>query len=307
MVHVQNNAQSAVQEMLVKISLQNNLSPVDSLYATDYMDDGSIIKLKLTINREKKSAIFDFTGTENQVFGNTNAPKAVTSSAVIYCLRCLVKEEIPLNQGCLNPIEIIIPKSSLLFPNETAAVVGGNVLTSQRVTDVILSAFGACANSQGCMNNLTFGNEIMGYYETICGGSGAGLNFHGTNAVQVHMTNTRITDAEILERRYPVLLTEFSVRKFSGGKGLWNGGDGCIRQIMFLQDNFSVGILSERRALPPNGLKGGENAQRGKNHLLKKDGSILNLGPKNTIMVNCFDSIQILTPGGGGFGKKKKD
>jgi len=224
-------------------------------------------------------------------------------SAVIYCLRCLVKQDIPLNQGCLNPIEVYIPNGTFLSPSETAAVVGGNVLTSQRVTDVILYAFQACANGQGCMNNFTFGDETMGYYETIAGGAGAGPKFHGAHATQIHMTNTRITDAEILERRYPVLLREFSIRTNSGGKGKFNGGDGVIREVEFLRNDFSVGILSERRSFAPNGLKGGYAAERGKNLLFKKDGRIINLGPKNSVQVEIGDRIRILTPGGGGFEK----
>lgn len=179
--------------MLSQISLSHGLEPVDSLFAEDLMDDGSEIKLKLTIDRNQGTATFDFSGTGHELYMNLNAPRAVTYSAIIYCLRCLVKRDIPLNQGCLNPITIIIPQGTLLSPSETAAVVGGNVLTSQRVTDVILTAFGACACSQGCMNNLTFGDNTMGYYETIAGGSGAGPTWHGESGVHSHMTNTRIT------------------------------------------------------------------------------------------------------------------
>ena len=183
------------------------------------MDDGSVVRLTLTLDRTEGGAVFDFTGTGGEVLGNWNAPPAVTSAAVIYCVRCLVNQEIPLNQGCLKPIEIIIPEGSFLSPSETAAVVGGNVLTSQRVTDVCLAAFEACANSQGCMNNLTFGDETFGYYETIAGGAGAGPAWDGASGVQCHMTNTRITDPEILERRYPVVLRRFSLRRGSGGAG----------------------------------------------------------------------------------------
>jgi 5-oxoprolinase (ATP-hydrolysing) len=205
MHHVQNNAEQAVRDMLTALSLKHELKPIDTLYAEDYMDDGTRITLHLTINRyvfykqysfinrNNGTAIFDFRGTDPEVYGNTNAPVSVTKSAVIYTLRCLVNRDIPLNQGCLNPIEIIIPEGTLLCPSDTAAVVGGNVLTSQRVTDVILTAFKAAACSQGCMNNFTFGNETMGYYETIAGGAGAGPTWHGAHAVQVHMTNTRIT------------------------------------------------------------------------------------------------------------------
>jgi len=224
-------------------------------------------------------------------------------SAVIYCLRCLVKREIPLNQGCLNPIKLIIPNGTFLSPSETAAVVGGNVLTSQRVTDVILMAFGACANSQGCMNNFTFGNATVAYYETIAGGAGAGPSWHGAHAVQTHMTNTRITDAEVLERRYPVLLRQFCIRKGSGGDGLFQGGDGVVREIEFLKDDFFMGILSERRAFQPNGLYGGSPGMRGKTLIIRKDGLVISLGGKNAIQVNKGDVVRIMTPGGGGFKK----
>ena len=180
------------------------------LEAEDYMDDGSTIHLKLTIDGEKGEANFDFEGTSPEVHSNWNAPEAVTAAAIIYCLRCLVDVDIPLNQGCLAPVSINIPKGSLLSPSDKAAVVGGNVLTSQRVTDVVLTAFQACACSQGCMNNLTFGDTTFGYYETIAGGSGAGPTWEGTSGVQCHMTNTRMTDPEIFEQRYPVLLHRYN-------------------------------------------------------------------------------------------------
>ena len=184
------------------------------------------------------------------MYANLNAPKSVTYSAIIYCLRCLVKQEIPLNQGCLLPISIIIPEGTILSPSANAAVVGGNVLTSQRVTDVILKAFEACAASCGCMNNFTCGDETFGYYETICGGAGAGPTWNGISGVHTHMTNTRITDPEIVERRYPMLVREFSLRNNSGGIGKFNGGDGVIREFEFLT-SLSLGILSERRAFRP--------------------------------------------------------
>lgn len=190
--------------------------------------------MAITIDRKTGSAVFDFEGTGPEIYGNLNAPPAVTASAIIYCLRCLLPEsDIPLNQGCLAPIEIRIPDGCLLKPSSKAAVVGGNVLTSQRVTDVVLRAFKACAASQGCMNNLTFGDAHMGYYETIAGGAGAGPTWAGCSAVHTHMTNTRITDPEILERRYPVVLRKFAVREGSGGKGLHRGGDGVIRELEF--------------------------------------------------------------------------
>lgn len=301
MFHVQNNAEAAVRQMLQQLASEHGLREVDTLTASDRMDDGSQIQLAITIDSRDGSAVFDFTGTDPEVLGNTNAPKAVTISAIIYCLRCLVQKDIPLNQGCLNPIQFKIPDGSFLCPSDTAAVVGGNVLTSQRVTDVILTAFRAAANSQGCMNNFTFGNDHMGYYETIAGGAGAGPSWHGASATQVHMTNTRITDPEILERRYPVVLEEFSVRKDSGGNGLFRGGDGVRRRIKFMAP-LQVGILSERRVFAPQGLNGGEPAARGRNILRKADGRVINLGGKNSVAVDVGDAIDIFTPGGGGCG-----
>jgi N-methylhydantoinase B/oxoprolinase/acetone carboxylase alpha subunit len=199
--------------------------------ADDAMDDGTQISVEIRIDPVKGSAVFDFSGTGLMVRGNTNAPVAVTRSAVIYCLRSIVDRDVPLNEGCLNPVEIVIPEGSILAPATDAAVVGGNVLTSMRVTDVILAALGACAGSQGCLNNVTFGTETSGYYETIAGGAGAGPTWHGQSAVHSHMSNTRITDAEILERRYPVVLRRFAIRKGSGGAGKFRGGEGVVREV----------------------------------------------------------------------------
>jgi 5-oxoprolinase (ATP-hydrolysing) len=228
MHHVQANAEEAVREMLKSMAAfaasqspeakQGNLVVLE---AEDYMDDGSTIHLKLTIDGEKGEANFDFEGTSPEVHSNWNAPEAVTAAAIIYCLRCLVDVDIPLNQGCLAPVSINIPKGSLLSPSDKAAVVGGNVLTSQRVTDVVLTAFQACACSQGCMNNLTFGDTTFGYYETIAGGSGAGPTWEGTSGVQCHMTNTRMTDPEIFEQRYPVLLHRYTDNACFPAPVLW--------------------------------------------------------------------------------------
>jgi 5-oxoprolinase (ATP-hydrolysing) len=238
MTNIQDNAEQSVRSLLKKV---HKAFEGRDLSAVDYMDDGSPIQLNIQIDPEKGEAVFDFTGTGPEVYGNTNAPEAVTYSAIIYCLRCLVSEDIPLNQGCLKPVTVNIPPGSFLSPSDKAAVVGGNVLTSQRVTDVILKAFQACAASQGDCNNLTFGfggnlageEDVkgFGYYETIAGGSGAGSTWDGTNGVHTHMTNTRITDSEVFERRYPVLLREFSLRSGSGGAGKHVGGDGVIRDI----------------------------------------------------------------------------
>ena len=302
MHHIQTNAEEAVRSMLKALSVREGLAEVDTVKANDFLDDGSEIVLLLTIDHREGSAIFDFTGTGPEIWGNLNAPRAVTQSAILYSLRCLIDQEIPLNQGCLNPIQVIIEDGSLLAPSENAAVVGGNVLTSQRITDVILKAFRACAASQGCMNNFTFGNENFGYYETIGGGAGAGPHWHGQSGVHTHMTNTRITDPEILERRYPVMLREFSVRKNSGGSGKFIGGDGLVREVEFLEP-LNAAILSERRVHQPYGLNCGEPGKSGLNLFFRNDGTILFLGGKNEIHAETGDRIRIETPGGGGYGK----
>lgn len=301
MGHIQANAESAVRGMLRAFSERAGLPSVGTVRAEDAMDDGSPIVLAVTIDRADGSAIFDFTGTGPQVFGNTNAPPAVTASAVIYALRAMVSSDIPLNQGCLNPVTLVIPPGCLLSPDPEAAVVGGNVLTSQRVTDVVLKAFAAAAASQGCMNNLTFGDGASGYYETIAGGAGAGPGWAGRSGVHTHMTNTRITDPEILERRYPVVLRAFHLRPGSGGTGAWPGGDGVVREIEFLRPQ-TVSILSERRVLRPFGLQGGGPGATGLNLLVRADGRTLSLGGKATVAVAGGDRLRILTPGGGGFG-----
>ncbi|KAG9632040.1 hydantoinase B/oxoprolinase, partial [Aureobasidium melanogenum] len=320
---IQKNAENSVRMLLKDVSKRFE---GQDLSAVDYMDDGSPIKLNVQIDAEKGEAVFDFTGTGPEVYGNTNAPEAVTYSAIIYCLRCLISEDIPLNQGCLTPIHVKIPKKSFLSPSATAAVVGGNVLTSQRVTDVVLKAFQACAASQGDCNNLTFGFggnadgkehvKGFGYYETIAGGSGAGPTWDGTNGVHTHMTNTRITDSEVFERRYPVILREFSLRAGSGGKGQHNGGDGVVRDIEF-RIPVQVSILSERRVYHPYGLAGGEDAECGKNLWVRnvakapgEEGKVeeeqevryINLGGKNTAAFQPGERIIINTPGGGGWG-----
>lgn len=307
MIHVQVNAAGAVREMLksvaAKVSSESAKVEGDSVIIEeeDSMDDGSIIHLKLTIDGKRGEAFFDFSGTSPEVYGNWNSPEAVTAAAVIYCLRCLVDVDIPLNQGCLAPVNIYIPPGSFLSPSDKAAVVGGNVLTSQRITDVVLTAFQACACSQGCMNNLTFGDNTFGYYETIGGGSGGGPTWDGTSGVQCHMTNTRMTDPEIFEQRYPVLLHRFGLRENSGGDGIHRGGDGIVREIEFRRP-VVVSILSERRVHAPRGLKGGRNGARGANYLITKDKRKVYLGGKNTVEVQSGEILQILTPGGGGWG-----
>ena len=294
---IQHNAEMSVRDMLKVFAAENGTRS----HAIDYMDDGTPIELTIDIDEATGDATFDFTGTGPQVLGNHNAPPAVTYSAVIYSLRSLVGQDIPLNQGCLAPIKFIIPKYCLLNPSDDAAVVGGNVLTSQRVVDVVLMAFRACAASQGCMNNLTFGDEKFGYYETIAGGAGAGPSWNGRSGVHTHCTNTRITDPEILERRYPVLLRRFALREGSGGNGLFKGGDGVVREIEPLRP-LVMSILSERRTLHPYGLAGGEEAKCGRNLLVKKDGVIVNIGGRSSTSIDTGERLRIETPGGGGYG-----
>lgn len=330
MLHIRDNAELAVRNLLRRVAEKH----ANELHAIDYMDDGTPIELRITIDPEHGSAVFDFEGTGPEVNANFNCPRSVAFSAIIYSLRCMVSEDIPLNQGCLAPIDVRIPPGSLLSPSETAAVVGGNVLTSQRITDVVFKAFEAVAASQGDTNNLTFGTggqdaqgnhvEGFGYYETIAGGSGAGPSWHGTSGVHTHMTNTRITDPEIFERRYPVYLRQFSLREGSGGNGHYRGGDGVIRDIEFLEPGIQVSILSERRAFQPYGLQGGEDAQSGLNLWVKQrreaDGDlvpanehgivpprVINLGGKATTKFGAGDRIVIHTPGGGGFGTPDPD
>ncbi len=315
MGHIQDNAEQAVRNLLRKFGLRSGFAAdkgVISVEAEEFLDDGSPIHLRVEIDIENGSAVFDFTGTGVEILGNLNAPRSVTASAIIYSLRCMIDDaDMPLNQGCLIPVHIKIPPGCLLNPSSEAAVVGGNVLTSQRITDVIFKAFEVCAASQGCTNNLTFGSDCsvdgsggpsFGYYETIAGGAGAGPGWHGASGVHTHMTNTRITDPEILERRYPVILNKFSFRSNSGGAGQWKGGMGVERVFCFRR-HLTVSILSERRALQPYGMSGGGPASRGINLLYMKEiDRTVNLGGKNTVNVYPGDVLYIMTPGGGGYG-----
>ncbi|XP_067226119.1 5-oxoprolinase [Chanodichthys erythropterus] len=303
MGYIQSNAELAVRDMLKDFARRRRQETGSlEVEAEDQMDDGTPIRLKVQIDEQEGSAVFDFTGTGTEVWGNCNAPRAITLSALIYCLRCMVGQDIPLNQGCLKPVKVIIPPGSILQPSQNAAVVGGNVLTSQRVVDVIFRAFQVCAASQGCMNNVSFGCEKSGYYETVAGGAGAGPTWNGRGGVHTHMTNTRITDPEILESRYPVILEQFSLRPGSGGKGLYHGGDGVIRKLRY-RSPVVLSVLTERRSTRPYGLYGGENGAPGLNLLHKTDGRVLNLGAKNTISLDPGDMFSLFTPGGGGYGR----
>jgi N-methylhydantoinase B len=291
MQHVQDYAELAVKRAIAL------LSNGQFCYA---MDNGAEIQVKVTINCDRDRAIIDFTGTSPQQGNNFNAPAAITQAAVLYVFRTLVGSAIPLNAGCLKPIEIIIPEGCMLNPLYPAAVVAGNVETSQTIVDALYGALGIMAASQGTMNNFTFGNDRYQYYETISGGSGAGEGFNGTDAVQTHMTNSLLTDPEVLESRYPVLLESFSIREGSQGKGKYSGGKGVIRKVRFLT-SMTAGILSNHRVIPPFGLHGGEGGQVGKNYVVRQDQTVETLGSNATVAILPGDLLVIETPGGGGW------
>ncbi len=293
MRHVQDNAEEAVRGAIGALKDGSFEFP---------MDGGISIRVRVRVDKENRSACVDFTGTSGQTDNNLNAPASVTKAAVLYVFRCLVDDDIPMNAGCLKPIEIVLPEASVLNPNPPAAVAGGNVETSQAVVDALFGALGVVAASQGTMNNFTFGDADHQYYETIGGGSGAGADFDGVAAIQSHMTNSRLTDPEILESRYPVIVEEFSIRKGSGGKGAHRGGDGVKRRIRFRRD-MQVGILSTRRETVPFGLCGGEDGARGVNTLIRADGEKISMSGRDEAVVKAGDAIEIETPGGGGFGK----
>jgi 5-oxoprolinase (ATP-hydrolysing) len=292
MGHVRDNAARHVREALSRIADGEHRFE-------DAMDDGTPIKVNITVSGQ--SATLDFAGTGPESDGNLNATSAVVRAAALYVFRSLVAENIPLNDGCLEPITILTPEKSLLNPSPGRAVVGANVETSQRITDVLLGALQLAAASQGTMNNLTFGNDDFGYYETICGGVGAAEGYHGASGVHTHMTNTRITDPEVLEVRHPVRLKAFSLRRGSGGAGQWSGGDGVIRHFQFLEP-LEVSVLTERRQRPPYGLRGGEPGQLGANIRLSCDGGEQQLPGKASYRAEAGEELIILTPGGGGWG-----
>lgn len=307
---IQSTAEVAVRNLL---RLAYEKFHGKAMQAIDYLDDGTPITLQISINPTTGDADFDFTGSGDEIYGNLNAPRAILYSAVLYVLRCLISSDIPLNNGCLRPIKFKTREGSVVHPSIEAAVVGGNVETTQRIVDVMLKAFEAAAASQGTCNNFSFGindkeNKIsFGYYETICGGSGAGPTWDGQSVVQCHTTNTRITDTELFEKRYPVIIHEFSIRHGSGGNGLHKGGNGVIRDIQFTYPNLEVSCLMERRAMAPFGLLGGESGLRGVNKWYRKSETSdgyrrIFLGGKCTVKVSKGDRILIMTPGGGGFG-----
>jgi 5-oxoprolinase (ATP-hydrolysing) len=296
MQHVQDNAAESVRRVIDRIH--------DSSFEYE-MDQGTWIKVKIRVDKDKREATVDFTGTSPQQNSNFNAPEPVTRAAVLYIFRVMVDDEIPMNGGCLRPINISIPKQSMLSPTYPAAVVAGNVETSQAVTNCLFGALGALAAAQGSMNNLNFGNEKYQYYETICSGSPAGPGFPGTDAVHTHMTNTRLTDPEVLEFRYPVVLEDFHIRKGSGGRGQWNAGDGVRRTIRFLE-KMECTILSGHRRVRPFGLAGGEAGQIGENSVRRNDGRVEKLKGCDATVIDAGEAIIIQPPTAGGYGEPER-
>jgi 5-oxoprolinase (ATP-hydrolysing) len=293
MEYVQANAEASVRRLLSRLS--------DGHFRVD-MDQGTAVEVRITVDREKRSARVDFSGTSGQQPSNFNAPEPVTRAAVLYVFRVMVDEPIPMNAGCLVPIEIVIPDGSMLKPTYPAAVVAGNVEISQIITNCLFAALNALGSTQGTMNNLTFGDENLQYYETLCSGAPAGPGFDGAAAVHAHMTNTRLTDPEILELRYPVVLEEFSIRRGSGGKGCWKSGDGTRRVIRFLK-RADCAILSGYREVRPFGLDGGEPGEAGENLVRRRDGNLELLKGSDQTVIEPGEAIIIVTPTGGGFGR----
>jgi 5-oxoprolinase (ATP-hydrolysing) len=292
MRHVQANAEESVRRVIGVLQ--------DGEF--DYpLDNGARIRVKIRIGADRRSARIDFGGSSAQLPNNFNAPGAVCMAAVLYVFRTLVADEIPLNEGCLKPLEVAIPEGSMLRPRYPAAVVAGNVETSQCITDALYGALGVLAASQGTMNNFTFGNERYQYYETIAGGSGAGPGFCGADVVQTHMTNSRLTDPEVLEWRFPVLLESFDIRHGSGGAGRWRGGNGARRRVKFLEP-MTAAILSGHRLIAPHGLAGGSPGEPGRNYVIRASGERVELGPFDRIEMATGDIFVIETPGGGGYG-----
>jgi 5-oxoprolinase (ATP-hydrolysing) len=296
MQHVQDNAEEAVRRVLDVLT--------DGHFEYE-MDSGAKIAVTIAIHNEKREATIDFTGTSGEQPTNFNAPSAVCKAAVLYVFRTLVDDEIPMNAGCLKPLSIVIPAGSMLAPRYPAAVVAGNVETSQTVTDTLYGALGVLAASQGTMNNFTFGNATYQYYETISGGAGAGPDFDGASVVQTHMTNSRLTDPEVLEWRFPVRLESFAIRRGSGGAGRHHGGDGAERRVRFLEPMTAV-MLANHRRVRPFGVGGGAPGALGRNWVERAgyptDGVREEFGATCAVEMNAGDVFVIQTPGGGGFG-----
>ena len=293
MGHVQDNAEEQVRRVLDRLSDGEFVSPIDA---------GGEIRVAIRVDRENRTADIDFTGTSAQLPNNFNAPSAVCRAAVLYVFRTLVDEDIPMNEGVLKPLNIVIPDGSMLKPVYPAAVVAGNVETSQIVTNALYGAMGVLGSAQSTMNNVTFGNDRHQYYETVAGGMGAGEGHDGASAVQTHMTNARLTDPEVLEWRFPVMLEDFRLRHGSGGAGRWRGGDGTVRRLRFLED-MTVAILSSRRIYAPFGAAGGEPGAKGRNWVERADGSVVAMTGTDKCQVGPGDVFVVETPGGGGYGE----
>jgi 5-oxoprolinase (ATP-hydrolysing) len=300
MAHVRSNAAASVRRMLRSYVDGFADSLADGAFRYEF-DDGAAVQVAVTVDPATGRAKIDFSGTSPQQPNNFNAPASICRAAVLYVIRTLVDDDIPMNDGCLEPVDIVIPQGSMLKPSRPAAVVGGNVETSQVVTDALYGAMGRLAASQGTMNNLTFGNARYQYYETICGGAGAGRGFDGASGVQTHMTNSRLTDPEVLEWRFPVLIESFHLREGSGGQGRWRGGDGVVRRIRF-REAMTASLLSNRRRVPPFGLAGGQPGALGAARVERTDGKIVHLGSRAEVDLKPGDVFVIETPGGGGFG-----
>jgi 5-oxoprolinase (ATP-hydrolysing) len=293
MGHVQDNAEEAVRRVITALK--------DGSFTVE-LDNGARIVVAITVDRAARSARIDFSGTSNQLDNNFNAPSAVCMAAVLYVFRTLVEDEIPLNGGCLKPLEVVIPPGSMLNPHYPASVVSGNVETSTCITNALYGALGVMAASQGTMNNFTFGNAKYQYYETISGGSGAGDGFDGTDVVQTNMTNSRLTDPEILEFRFPVRLESYAIRPGSGGAGRWHGGNGGVRKVRFLEP-MTAAILSNNRISAPFGMAGGAPGARGLNTVVRADGRVEQVGHIGKVEMAAGDMFVIETPGGGGYGE----
>ncbi len=292
MGHVQANAEESVRRVIGVLKDGEFEMP---------LDNGAVIRVRITIGADRRSAGIDFTGTSAQLPNNFNAPSAVCMAAVLYVFRTLVDADIPLNSGCLKPLNVLIPDGCMLKPRYPAAVVAGNVETSQCLTEALYGALQVMASAQGTMNNFTYGNAHYQYYETVGGGSGAGPGYDGADVVQTHMTNSRLTDPEVLEWRFPVRLESFEIRHGSGGRGRWRGGNGAIRRVRFLEP-MTAAILSGHRLVPPHGMAGGEPGERGKNYVVRADGSRTELGPFDQTEMAAGDIFVIESPGGGGYG-----
>jgi 5-oxoprolinase (ATP-hydrolysing) len=304
MGHVQDNAEECVRRAIEALREAECVYPMDP----DFDGTPREIRVKVTVDKAARTARIDFTGTTAQLATNYNAPEPVTRAAVLYVFRCLVDDEIPMNEGVMKPLEVVLPEGTMLSPKYPAAVIAGNVETSQAVTSVLFLALGVQAAAQSTMNNTTWGNDRWQYYETVCGGTGAGVlsdgsAYDGTSAVHSHMTNSRLTDPVVLEWRYAVVLIEFGIRVDSGGVGRFRGGDGVVRRVRFLAP-MTLAILAGHRVVPPPGLEGGEPGACGSSRVVRADGTVETLASADRVEVAEGDVWWLETPGGGGYGRE---